>query len=72
MKMNVIDWIALILVVVGGLNWGLFGIFEYDLVANIFGDLSTISRIVYSLVALSAIYLIIALPSKGKTTTANP
>ena len=58
MKLSVIDWIALILVIVGGLNWGLVGIFSFDLVGAIFGPMSIISRIVYTLVGLSAIYLI--------------
>lgn len=58
MKMNTLDLIALILVVVGGLNWGLIGFFDYDLVAALFGAMSTASRIVYDLVGLSAIYVI--------------
>lgn len=58
-KLNVLDWITLILVIVGGLNWGLVGIFEFDLVAAIFGVMGIISRIVYILVGLSAIYLAI-------------
>ncbi len=53
-----IDWIALVLVIVGGLNWGLFGLFGFDLVAAIFGEMSTISRAVYSLVGLAALYTI--------------
>lgn len=56
-RLNVVDWIALVLVLIGGLNWGLVGIFDYDLVASIFGDMSTVSRIVYSLVGVSALYL---------------
>lgn len=58
MKLSILDWIALILLIVGGLNWGLVGIFGFDLVAAIFGSMSFISRIVYILVGLSAIYLI--------------
>ena len=58
-KLTVLDWIALILVVVGGLNWGLVGILSFDLVAAIFGAMSVIARIVYILVCLSAIYLIV-------------
>ncbi|MFC1756752.1 DUF378 domain-containing protein [Patescibacteria group bacterium] len=58
-KLNVLDWILLILVVIGGLNWGLVGIFNFDLVATIFGDMSILSRIVYTLVGLSAIYILI-------------
>jgi uncharacterized membrane protein YuzA (DUF378 family) len=56
-KLNTLDWIALILVIVGGLNWGLVGIFKFDLVAAIFGQMGIVSRIVYTLVGLSAIYL---------------
>jgi hypothetical protein len=60
-KLNTLDWIALILIIVGGLNWLLVGIFSFDLVAGIFGDMSVISRIVYILVGLSAIYTIFIL-----------
>ncbi|NIN01168.1 MAG: DUF378 domain-containing protein [candidate division Zixibacteria bacterium] len=56
-KLTVLDWITLILVIVGGLNWGLVGIFKFDLVAAIFGEMGIVSRIVYTLVGLSAIYL---------------
>jgi hypothetical protein len=65
-KPSVLDWIVLILVVVGGLNWGLVGIFDFDLVATIFGDMSMISRVVYSLVGVAALYLLIVFPSKSK------
>ncbi len=55
--MRIIDRIALFLLVVGGLNWGLVGLFEFDLVAWICGGSeSVISRIVYVLVALSALW----------------
>lgn len=56
-KLSVMDWIALVLVIVGGLNWGLVGAFEFDLVATLFGDMSVLSRIVYVLVGISAIYM---------------
>lgn len=56
MKMNAFDWSAMILIIIGGLNWGLVGFFDYDLVATIFGDMSTVSRIVYDLVGLAAVY----------------
>lgn len=55
---NPVDWIALILVIVGGLNWGLVGLFNYNLVDAIFGMGSAISRIIYILVALAALYMI--------------
>jgi len=57
MKLNVVDWIAMILVVVGGLNWGLIGLADFDLVATLFGAMSVLSRVVYVLVGLSAIYI---------------
>ncbi|WP_319509117.1 DUF378 domain-containing protein [uncultured Methanolobus sp.] len=53
-----VDLVALALVVVGGLNWGLVGAFDFDLVATIFGEMSMISRIVYILVGLAAVYMI--------------
>ncbi|MFA5359514.1 MAG: DUF378 domain-containing protein [Patescibacteria group bacterium] len=60
-NLNVFDWVALVLVVVGGLNWGLVGLFKFDLVATIFGDMSVLSRLVYALVGLSSVYVAIAL-----------
>lgn len=48
--------LAQILIIVGGLNWGLVGAFEFDLVAAIFGDMTALSRVVYVLVGLSALY----------------
>ncbi len=53
------DTIALILVIVGALNWGLIGLFNFDLVATIFGgQTALLSRIVYSLVGLAGLYSI--------------
>ena len=57
-KLNAVDWIALVLLIVGGLNWGLVGFFNFDLVAAIFGVMSALSRIVYGLVGLSALYFV--------------
>ena len=56
-KLNAFDSIALILVIVGGLNWGLVGALNFDLVATLFGTMSVISKIVYVLVGVAAIYL---------------
>ena len=58
--MKIVYIIALVLLVVGGLNWGLVGFFGFDLVATIFGDASVLSRIVYSLVGISAVYVAVA------------
>lgn len=60
MKMNALGWIAMILLVIGGLNWGLIGIFEWDLIAAIFGDMSVLSRIIYIIIAVAAVYMIIS------------
>ena len=57
--MKTLDVIAAILVIIGGLNWGLVGIFDFDLVATIFGDMSVIARIVYILVGVAALYQIL-------------
>jgi uncharacterized protein len=64
MKMNVLDWIAFVLVIVGGLNWGLVGLFDVDLVNVIFGSIPVVQRIVYVLVGLSALYMIY-IPTKS-------
>ena len=56
-KLSTMDWVAVVLVIVGGLNWGLVGFFGYDLVASVFGDMSGTSRVVYGLVGLAALYL---------------
>ena len=53
-----VDLIALILVIVGGLNWGLVGLFNFDLVATIFGTGSMLSKIVYIVVGLASLYMI--------------
>lgn len=59
--MRVINTITLILLIVGGLNWGLVGLFDVDLVAVLFGEESLLSRLVYTLVGASALWQIIPL-----------
>lgn len=56
--MNSVSWIAVILVIIGGLNWGLVGFFNFNLVAAIFGDMSALTRIIYALVGLAALYMV--------------
>jgi uncharacterized protein len=58
-----LDTAALVLTIVGGLNWGLVGLFRFDLVAAVFGGMefgetNAASRVVYTLVGLSAVYLL--------------
>ena len=54
--MKIVNSIALILVIIGGLNWGLVGLFNFNLVDSIFGTMSIISRIIYSLVGISGLW----------------
>lgn len=61
--MKFLNILTLILVIVGGLNWGLVGLFGFDLVAAIFGPGSVLARIVYVLVGLSAAWQVIPLSS---------
>lgn len=62
--MKSLKTVAMVLLVVGGLNWGLVGIFQFDLVAAIFGNMSALSRIVYTLVGLSALYVAVGAKKK--------
>jgi hypothetical protein len=59
--MKAINLLTLILVIVGGINWGLVGAFDFNLVAAIFGEDSALSRLVYVLVGLSALWQIMPL-----------
>lgn len=54
--MKVIDTIALVLIIIGAINWGLVGIFNFNLVDAIFGAMSVISRIIYILVGISGLW----------------
>jgi uncharacterized protein len=59
--MRLVNTLTLVLLIVGGLNWGLVGIFGFDLVAALFGEMSPLSRIVYTLVGLSALWQLVPL-----------
>lgn len=58
MKSNGLDYTALVISVIGALNWGLIGLFRFNLVTFLFGDMTWISRIVYILVGLCGLYLL--------------
>lgn len=58
MTMKIIDTIALVLVIVGAINWGLIGLFNFNLVDTIFGTMSALSRIIYTLVGISGLWCI--------------
>ena len=61
--MKALNIVTLILLIVGGLNWGLVGLFGFDLVAAIFGAASALARVIYGLVGLSAIWQAIGISS---------
>lgn len=65
--LNGLDWTALILVIIGGINWLLVGLFNWNLVGAIFGgDISGFSRVIYTIVGLAALYLIFVVGSFRK------
>ncbi|RSZ55550.1 DUF378 domain-containing protein [Massilia atriviolacea] len=53
---SVLDWAAMVLMIVGGINWGLVGTVEFDLVAALFGERSGWSRLVYAVVGIASLY----------------
>ena len=70
-RLNWLDWTAFVLLVVGGLNWGLVGVFGFDLVGAVFG-VGTASRVVFGLVGLAALYAIYSLTKLGTMATMRP
>ena len=73
--MKKLDLLAAVLLIVGGLNWGLVAIGEFDLVASIFGldfgETNAITRVIYGLVGLAAVYAIASLLTAGSRSTAT-
>jgi uncharacterized membrane protein YuzA (DUF378 family) len=75
--MRKLNALAAILTIVGGLNWGLVGLFKFDLVAAVFGgmhfgEVNVASRIIYALVGLSAAYLATQLPALVRASQPTP
>lgn len=70
--MKKVDVLAAILLVVGGLNWGMVGLLNFDLVAKIFGEMSLISRLVYMLVGLAALYQAVSWKAIQKRWNTQP
>ena len=56
--MKAIDYIVLVLVIIGAINWGLVGFFGQDLVAFLFGSMSVLSRIIYAVIGICGLYAI--------------
>ena len=68
--MKKLDLLTMVLLIVGGLNWGLVGALEFDLVAALFGEMSLLSRVVYILVGLSAVYQAVQWSAVRRRSTA--
>jgi uncharacterized membrane protein YuzA (DUF378 family) len=58
MKMNLLDKIATILLIIGGFNWGLIGWLDYNLVDTLFGEGSVVARVIYAIVGAASLYCI--------------
>lgn len=58
MRFNALDWVAIVLVIVGALNWGLVGLFGFNLVNALFGGVPVLESLVYILVGLAGLYMI--------------
>jgi uncharacterized protein len=73
--MKKLDWLAAALLIVGGLNWGLVAIAEFDLVAALFGldfgETNAATRVIYGLVGLAAVYGIASLAGVRRRTTVS-
>jgi uncharacterized membrane protein YuzA (DUF378 family) len=54
--MRVLDTIALLLVIIGAVNWGLIGFFDFNLVSALFGEMTTFTRVIYALVGIAGLY----------------
>ena len=65
--MRIINQVTLLLVIIGGINWGLVGLANFDLVAALFGEMSPLSRIVYLLVGISALWQVVPLINGNET-----
>jgi uncharacterized membrane protein YuzA (DUF378 family) len=64
--MSAIDYIAMALLIIGGLNWAMVGLFDVDVVASLFGPGSPASRLVYVLVGIAALYSIYTAAKMGR------
>jgi len=61
-RLTSLDWLALLLIIIGGINWGLIGALQFDVVAWLLGPMSAPSRVVYVLAGLGALYCVVIAP----------
>jgi len=65
-KLNALDWIIVVITIIGALNWGLVGFFKFDIIASLFGDMTGLSRTIYAIIGLAGLYFIFVTPSLAK------
>lgn len=58
MNSKPLDYLVLLLVIIGAINWGLIGFFQFNLVSFLFGEMTLLSRIVYAVVGIAGLYMI--------------
>ena len=63
-NLNTLDWLALALIVIGGINWGFVGLLNINLVGSLFGTMSMVTQTVYALVGVAALYVVFILSTK--------
>lgn len=71
MRNKALDCLALTIAIIGALNWGLIGLFSFDLVAFVFGNMSWFSRIIYALVGIAGLYIITFYMYAGNTAQSD-
>ena len=71
-QINTIDWIALVLATIGAINWGLIGLFGFNLVAAIFGGIPALVVLIYILVGLAGLWLIYLMVRAAQHVPAAP
>ncbi len=70
-KLSVLDWVSMVLLIIGGLNWGLIGLLRLDLVNTLFGE-GWVARAVYILVGVAAVYALLAAGKMRKQSEETP
>ena len=58
---SIVNWVATILVIIGGLNWGLVGAFNFNFIGNVFGVMSIVPKVVYIVIAVAALWMVVEL-----------
>jgi len=71
-RLTSLDWLALLLVLIGGVDWGLVGIFRFDVIAWLVGPMSTAARVIYALVGIAALYCLLAAPGWRRERRISP